>query len=159
MSVIAHMPHQPIAVSVERAFGGAALTIDECAENVLPVLLNQVVDVTKDTAVGLLSAPELSTASQPHVVGAAGLTTWRENESDVVAMNGSDCKAVGFNWGCREEYGWVGRMQVCGQKKSGGVFDLYLPGQALSMPQRRPLSPLHLLARLSMRSVTPLYHP
>jgi ABC-type branched-subunit amino acid transport system ATPase component len=28
------------------------LTIDECVENVIPVLLHQVVDVTKDTAHG-----------------------------------------------------------------------------------------------------------
>jgi hypothetical protein len=140
MSAIAHMPHTAHCRFHGTRVRGGALTIDECVEDVLPVLLDQVVDVTEDTAVGLLSVPGLSTASQLHVVGAAGLTTWRENECTVLAMNGSDCKVVRFNWVCREEYGWVGRMQVCEQRKSGGVFDLYLPGQALSMPQRRPLS-------------------
>jgi hypothetical protein len=71
---VSDRPYAPL-VTVERAFGRGALTIDECVENILPVLLNQVVDVTKDTAVDMLSAPELSTASRPHRVGAARLTT------------------------------------------------------------------------------------
>jgi hypothetical protein len=62
MSAIVHMPHQS-------TFGGGALTIDECVDNVLPVLLNQVVDVTEDTAVGMLSVSQLSTASQLHRAG------------------------------------------------------------------------------------------
>ena len=62
--MIAVQPHQTTSDSVERASGeGIAreLTIDQCVENVLPVLLHQVVDVTEDTAVEPLSAsvPEL----------------------------------------------------------------------------------------------------
>jgi ABC-type amino acid transport system permease subunit len=36
------------------------LTIDECVENVIPVLLHQVVDVTKDTAVHMVSFIQLA---------------------------------------------------------------------------------------------------
>ena len=49
--MIAVQPHQATSDSVERASGeGIAreLTIDQCVENVLPVLLHQVVDVPED---------------------------------------------------------------------------------------------------------------
>ena len=58
MLVIALQPHQTTSDSVERASGGAAaglLTIDECVENVLPVLLHQVVNVSEDTTVSVLA--------------------------------------------------------------------------------------------------------
>jgi ABC-type amino acid transport system permease subunit len=50
-------PHQATSAFVERASGGTSarlLTIDQCVENVLPVLLHQVVDVTEDTAVDVV---------------------------------------------------------------------------------------------------------
>jgi len=58
--VIALEPHQTTSDSVERASGGAAaglLTIDECVENVLPVLLHKVVDVAEDTAADTVVSP------------------------------------------------------------------------------------------------------
>jgi hypothetical protein len=55
--VIAIQPHQTTSDSAERASGegiARVLTIDQCVENVLPVLLHQVVDVTEDTAMSVV---------------------------------------------------------------------------------------------------------
>lgn len=55
--MIAIQPHQTTSDSAERASGegiARVLTIDQCVENVLPVLLHQVVDVTEDTAMSVV---------------------------------------------------------------------------------------------------------
>lgn len=50
----------------------AVLTIDECVENELSVLLDQIVDVTKDTAVNCQSpCYELPGHQTHHMVGQA----------------------------------------------------------------------------------------
>lgn len=58
--------------------GNARLTIDERVENKLAVLLDQVVDVTKDSAASIVSQPQVSrmcTNNQPT------LTTWSRRGS------------------------------------------------------------------------------
>lgn len=59
--------------------GNARLTIDERVENKLAVLLDQVVDVTKDSAASIVSQPQVShvykqSAHTHHMVAA-----WLEN--------------------------------------------------------------------------------
>jgi len=59
---------------------GGRLTIDEGVDDELPVLLDQVVDVSKNSAIVVLSARWLLRCSE---CGAVKLTTWRECEKMV----------------------------------------------------------------------------
>jgi hypothetical protein len=60
------------------------LAIDECVENVLPVLLHQVVDVPENSTVGRRRQPLFVMPIGAHnTSGAVELTTWRGNERTV----------------------------------------------------------------------------
>lgn len=73
--------------------GNARLTIDERVENKLAVLLDQVVDVTKDSAASIVSQPQVSrmcTNNQPT------LTTWsrRGSRTEQYGCEGSKLKTL-----------------------------------------------------------------
>jgi hypothetical protein len=55
-------------------------------------------------------------------------------------MNGSDRKVVGVNWWTGENMGGRGSRQVSEQRKSGGVFDLYLPEPSTEHAPATPFS-------------------
>lgn len=62
--------------------GNARLTIDERVENKLAVLLDQVVDVTKDSAASIVSQPQVPACVQtisPHSPHGRGVARERNN--------------------------------------------------------------------------------
>ena len=68
---------------------------------------------------------------------------------------------VGQSGSIEKGMDWMGRRQMSEKRKSGGVFDLYLPGQAIEHAPATPfptppslVSPMQRIAN----AVTPPYH-